>query len=56
MRGHAPGELGKLTGIDRIPEVRCLRKKMDDLSAGEASFICQLTLFKKVRLETKYLD
>ncbi|MCP5018020.1 MAG: hypothetical protein GY938_22520, partial [Ketobacter sp.] len=37
MRGHAPGELGKLLGLDRIPEVRCLRKKMDDLSAGDTT-------------------
>jgi len=31
LRGHAPGEFGKLMGLDRIPEVRCLRQKMDDL-------------------------
>lgn len=37
MRGHAPGELGKLLGLDRIPEVRCLRKKIDDLSAGDTA-------------------
>ena len=35
IRGHAPGEFGKMLGLDRIPEVRCLRGKMDDLSAGE---------------------
>lgn len=35
VRGHAPGEFGKLLGLDRIPEVRCLRKKLDDLSAGD---------------------
>lgn len=35
MRGHAPGEFGKLLGLDRIPEVRCLRNKMDELCAGE---------------------
>jgi len=35
LRGHAPGEFGKLLGLDRIPEVRCLRKKLDDLSAGD---------------------
>ncbi len=35
VRGHAPGEFGKLLGLDRVPEVRCLRKKMDDLSADE---------------------
>ncbi len=34
IRGHAPGEFGKLLGLDRIPEVRCLRKKMNDLSTG----------------------
>nr|WP_324292548.1 hypothetical protein [uncultured Desulfobacter sp.] len=25
IRGYAPGEFGKLMGLDRIPEVRCLR-------------------------------
>ena len=35
MRGQAPGEFGKMIGLDRIPEVRCLRHKMDTLSAGE---------------------
>ena len=24
----APGELGKLMGLDRVPEVRCLRQKL----------------------------
>ncbi len=37
LRGYAPGEFGKLLGLDRMPEVRCLRKKLDDLSTGEAS-------------------
>ena len=37
IRGHAPGEFGKLLGLDRIPEVRCLRGKMDDLSAGNTA-------------------
>ena len=35
LRGHAPGEFGKLLGLDRIPEVRCLRNKMDDLSSDQ---------------------
>ena len=35
LRGHSPGEFGKLLGLDRIPEARCLRNKMDDLSSGE---------------------
>lgn len=28
LRRDAPGELGKLLGLDRIPEVRCLRAKV----------------------------
>lgn len=32
LRYHPPGELGKLMGLDRIPEVRCLRKKLKELS------------------------
>lgn len=37
VRGKAPGEFGKLLGLDRAPEVRCLRKKMDELNVGEAT-------------------
>ena len=37
LRGHAPGEFGKLLGLDRIPEVRCLRNKMNELSAGHSA-------------------
>ena len=45
IRGHAPGEFGKLLGLDRIPEVRCLRKKMDDLSVGDTAerWACHLS-------------
>jgi transposase len=35
LRGHSPGEFGKLLGLDRVPEVRCLRQKMDELSADD---------------------
>ena len=37
FRGHAPGEFGKIMGLDRVPEVRCLRMKMDEMSAGNAA-------------------
>jgi len=37
LRGQPSGEFGKLLGLDRIPEVRCLRKKLDSLSQGEAA-------------------
>ena len=37
LRGQPAGELGKLLGLDRIPEVRCLRRKMDELSEGQSA-------------------
>jgi len=37
IRRESAGEFGKLLGLDRIPEVRCLRKKMDDLSVGDTT-------------------
>jgi hypothetical protein len=37
LRGKAPGELGKLMGLDRVPEVRCLRAKLDALSHNDAA-------------------
>jgi transposase len=36
LQYHAPGELGKLLGLDRVPEVRCLRQKLTHLSAKDA--------------------
>jgi prepilin-type processing-associated H-X9-DG protein len=36
LQYHPPGELGKLLGLDRIPEVRCLRKKLALLSEDNA--------------------
>ena len=36
LQYETPGELGKLLGLDRIPEVRCLRKKLAQLSEDEA--------------------
>ena len=36
LQYETPGELGKLMGLDRIPEVRCLRKKLAQLSEDEA--------------------
>jgi len=37
LRGQTPGEFGKLLGLDRIPEVRCLRKKLTQMSSGESA-------------------
>lgn len=36
LQYRSPGELGKLMGLDRVPEVRCLRKKLAELSKDEA--------------------
>jgi transposase len=36
LQYETPGELGKLMGLDRIPEVRCLRQKLSKLSQNEA--------------------
>ena len=36
LREHAPGEFGKLLGLDRVPEVRCLRTKVKGLSDPES--------------------
>ena len=35
LQYESPGELGKLMGLDRVPEVRCLRKKLSQLSQGQ---------------------
>jgi transposase len=36
LQYESPGELGKLMGLDRVPEVRCLRNKLSQLSADKA--------------------
>ena len=36
LQYETPGELGKLMGLDRVPEVRCLRRKLAELSRNEA--------------------
>jgi hypothetical protein len=47
LRGVAPGEAGKLIGLDRIPEVRCMRSKLDQLADGNAAeeWAAQLSRF-----------
>ena len=35
LQYQPPGELGKLLGLDRVPEVRCLRYKLTSLDAGD---------------------
>jgi transposase len=35
LQYQPPGELGKLLGLDRVPEVRCLRRKLTALSIDD---------------------
>ena len=37
LRGSPPGEFGCLLGLDRIPEVRCLRQKIDKLAQNDGA-------------------
>ena len=37
LRWESPGEFGKLLGLDRIAEVRCLRKKLGSLSSNNSA-------------------
>ena len=46
LRENSPGEFGKLLGLDRIPEARCLREKMDALSQANAAEIWSAHLSK----------
>lgn len=41
LKNHAPGELGKLLGLDRAPEVKCLRKKINRLVAQKKAQLTQ---------------
>ena len=36
LQYESPGELGKVMGLDRVPEVRCLRYKLAQLSQDDA--------------------
>jgi hypothetical protein len=35
LKHHSPGEIGKLLGLDRIPEARCLRSVIKEVVAGK---------------------
>jgi hypothetical protein len=37
LKQCAPGEMGKLMGLDRVPEIKCLRAKMAALFANKAT-------------------
>jgi len=35
LKHHSPGELGKLLGIDRVPEAKCLRSKVRQITGQQ---------------------
>ena len=37
LKEHAPGDLGRIVGLDRMPEVKTLRRKLARLAARKAS-------------------
>lgn len=47
IKQHKPGDLGKLLGIDRVPEVTCLRKKIKIISEQNKSKEWNHTLINK---------
>jgi hypothetical protein len=38
LKEYSPGELGRIVGLDRMPEVKTLRRKLARLAAGKGSF------------------
>ena len=47
LRYEAPGEWGKLLGLDRIPEVRTLRAKIDILCANDKAQVWSADLSQR---------
>ena len=62
VRSYPPGELGKLIGLDRVPEVRCLREKLSQLSKDDSAACWAAHLSKRWLAEnpnaagTLYID
>ena len=41
LKGRAPGELGRLLGLDRAPEVKTLRRKLDEMGRRDLASTLQ---------------
>jgi len=54
LKQCSPGEFGNLIGLDRIPEERCLRSKMDDLSGNGKIEMWSAALSEKWLNEHQY--
>ena len=47
LKHHSPGELGKLLGLDRVPEARCLRTILKELYVQQKSEEWNVSLSQK---------
>lgn len=47
LKHHSPGEFGKLMGLDRVPEARCLRGKLKQICTQQKSWQWNMDLAKK---------
>lgn len=47
LKHHSPGEFGKIMGLDRVPEAKCLRAKLKEISTQEKSWEWNIDLAKK---------
>lgn len=37
LKHYSPGEFGKIMGLDRVPEAKCLRKKLKEICSQKSS-------------------
>ena len=44
LKYHSPGEFGKIMGLDRVPEAKCLRKKLKEICSQKQSQNWNMTL------------
>lgn len=47
LKHHSPGEFGKIMGLDRVPEARCLRGKLKEIASQQKSWQWNIELTKK---------
>lgn len=47
LKHYSPGEFGKIMGLDRIPEAKCLRGKLKEICQQEKSWQWNMGLAKK---------
>jgi Transposase protein len=47
LKHHSPGEFGKIMGLDRVPEAKCLRKKLKEIYTQQKSWQWNMNLAKK---------